>query len=141
MIDPIIRKAVEEYQCPGCIYGDDFESCYQKDSIAGVGCGRHCPGTILSGVGPLFLGLPRGFNRLGDSSFRPCIFLSQNDQEEELPFYTYNIPVWKYQDKETIFVRIYQPRLNRGWVYIILDGDINKINCLQLTKEDIEWMD
>lgn len=65
-----IKNAIEEYQCPGCTNGSNTSSCalwaanddFQNDD--NKACKAHSPGTFTS-VGPVFLGLPKGFNRLG----------------------------------------------------------------------------
>lgn len=61
-----IKKAVKEYQCSGCINGyDPVESGCFKPCDTGCGCGAHRAGTFMLAVGKLFLGMPKGFNRLG----------------------------------------------------------------------------
>jgi len=46
-----VIKAIEEYQCSGCMIGGDI-SCF-KPYADGVGCGRHFAGTIISGIGKI----------------------------------------------------------------------------------------
>lgn len=59
------EESVKEYQCPGCA-GGVYPECFQKSPM-GVGCVKHCPGTMSPGIGTFFLGLPKGFCRLGAS--------------------------------------------------------------------------
>ena len=55
------KLEIEEYQCSGCVAGSDV-SCFEINSNGGVGCGKHHAGTMATGVGNFFLGMPRGFN-------------------------------------------------------------------------------
>jgi hypothetical protein len=69
-----VKKAIEEYQCSGCMTGSNTE-CFEPCST-GIGCGKHYAGTmIFPGIGKIFLGLPKGFNRLGEiKDMKPFIF-------------------------------------------------------------------
>ena len=73
-----IKEAVERYQCLGCVSGCDTE-CYKHDPIkvSGIGCSNHHPGTMASGIGVFYLGMPMGFNRIGSvktDQHALCIF-------------------------------------------------------------------
>lgn len=60
-----IKEAIEKYQCHGCVSGCDI-SCFEEDGInESASCGRHTAGTLVMGIGKIFLGMPTGFNRLG----------------------------------------------------------------------------
>ena len=63
----IIKSAVETYQCSGCVSGSSikcFNSC--PDFKTNYACDSHVAGTIIMPhIGTVFLGLPKGFNRLG----------------------------------------------------------------------------
>jgi len=135
-----IKKSVEEYQCSGCISGCDI-SCFVKNDIGGVGCGKHRAGTIISSIGKIFLGMPRGFNRLGEyNDMKPNIWNKFEDSAWE--YNIWNIPVWKYlnQSGHTI-VRGLMPRRNEPFIHIYLENCIDKINCLEITQEDVNGMD
>jgi len=132
------KEAVKEFQCCGCV-GDGL-TCYGKRDI-GIGCKNHVPGTVVGGQGRILLGLPRGFNRTGQQELIPYIFQTQEDQEEEFSYDKFNIPIWKYSDGKVVIVRGYQPRLNQGFIHIILGGDIGKIDALELKDSDLEEMD
>jgi hypothetical protein len=72
------KKAVSEYQCSGCINGPAL-TCF-KNANFGIGCGDHKAGTIMCGYGHIFLGLPKGFNRLGDKTdLKPFIYDKLSD--------------------------------------------------------------
>lgn len=60
-------KLIENFQCPGCVRGSDITcGAFKLWKESGVSCRGHIPGTALSGVGYILLGMPKGFNRLGD---------------------------------------------------------------------------
>jgi len=136
---PIVKKAIEEYQCSGCISGHNTE-CFEPCDT-GVGCGKHYAGTGVTFMGKIFLGMPKGFNRLGkDESMHPYIF----EETEDFGAYDkFNVPVWKYYDEENgcTLVRGLQPRLNIPFIHVIIADKRDKLNCLELTKEDLLKMD
>ncbi len=134
-----VKKAVEEYQCSGCMTGCNTE-CFEPCST-GIGCGKHYAGTmVFPGVGKIFLGLPKGFNRLGEiKDMKPFIFEDLKNWGE---YNKFNVPVWKYLDKNgNTIVRGIQPRLNAPFIHIILKNCINEINCELITDVDINEMD
>ena len=60
-------KMIEEFQCPGCVRGSDVTcGAFKLLKDNGFSCRGHIPGTALSGIGFILLGMPKGFNRLGD---------------------------------------------------------------------------
>ena len=134
-----VKNAIEKYQCPGCVVGGDI-SCF-KEHISGIGCGSHCAGTnIYPIVGRIFLGMPVGFNRLGKcDDLKLSIFNSIGNCWE---YDKFNVPVWKYlsEDNHT-FVRGFMPRRNEPFLHIFLENCMNKINCLEITRDDINEMD
>jgi hypothetical protein len=134
-----LKKAIEEYQCSGCISGHNtecFESCE-----TGKGCGKHYAGTFMIPAGKMFLGMPKGFNRLGSSEdMKPFIF--ENLKEDWGEYNKFNIPVWKHLDKHgNTIVRGLQPRLNAPFIHIILGDHRDMIDCLEITENDIKEMD
>lgn len=136
-----VKKAIENYQCPGCMTGHDT-SCFESNR-SGVGCGKHCAGTfMMPHIGKIFLGLPKGFNRLGEyGTMKPIIFESF-DQKEGWNYETFNIPVWKYLNKDGhTLVRGIMPRKNEPFLHIFLEDCIDKINCMEITEKQISEMD
>jgi len=135
-----IKKAVEKYQCAGCVNGRGI-SCFLENPQGGVGCGKHYAGTLMSNVGKLFLGMPKGFNRLGDSpDLRPTIYetLESSDWGHDM----FNVPVWKFVSKEGhTFVRGIMPRLNEPFLHVFLENCADKIDCLEITQDDLDNMD
>ncbi len=131
-----MKKWVKEYQCPGCL---NFpETCYETRSN-NIACKNHVPGTIQSNVGLLFLGLPKGFCRLGVYRGMQLQFFELFD-----PHYydIYNIPVWKYKNENGhVFVRGLMPRLNQPFLHIYLIDCFDKIDCQIISDDDIANMD
>ena len=135
-----IKKAIESYQCPGCSVGGSTK-CFKDNTDGGVGCGDHFAGTILSHIGKIFLGMPKGFNRLGtNEKLKPLIF-----EKYESSGYTYdmwNVPTWKYLNKDGhTLVRGMMPRLNRTFLHIFLEDCLDKVDCREITEEDLNNMD
>lgn len=134
-------EAVKEYQCPGCVGGPPLE-CYTEGF--GLGCDKHCAGTAISGLGRIFLGMPKGFNRLG-----PCddlkidIFETFTNAMQRFGNYDlFNMPIWKYLDNHgNTFVRGISPRINNPFLHIILGNALDKIECLEITNADLAEMD
>jgi len=144
----VIKNAIEEYQCSGCVSGCDIK-CFQSNSNVGcgVGCGKHLAGTIILSIGKIFLGMPKGFNRLGSyndmkpyifEKFDDCGWYNHNDCNNDCKF---NIPVWKYLNENGhTLVRGISPRTNSPFIHIFLENCIDKIDCFEITKEHINSM-
>ena len=134
----VFKSAIEEYQCSGCVSGCDI-SCFEKDYTAGIGCGKHRAGTFCLGVGSMFLGMPKGFNRLGQlSGMQPSIYATYTEGHYDM----WNIPVWKYKNPiGHTFVRGIRPRKNEPFLDIFLEDCLEKIDCLLITQDDVNCMD
>jgi hypothetical protein len=135
-----IKNAIEEYQCSGCCNGGDI-SCFKPNGNGGVGCGHHSAGTGIISIGKIFLGLPKGFNRLGRyDDLKPNIYDKFGDSEWK--YNKWNIPVWKFLNKDGhTMVRGFMPRLSEPFIHIFLEDCMAKINCLEITQADVEEMD
>ena len=129
-----IKRAVETYQCPGCVCGCDITR-YEGD---GGECTKHVPGTIAN-YGTFFLGMPKGFNRLGlNKETKINIFNKLSD----FSYDRFNVPVWKYLDENgNTLVRGMQPRWNFPFLHIFLEDCSERIGGIEITKEDIEQID
>ncbi len=136
-----IKTMVEEYQCPGCVGGSDI-SCYEKGT-QGIECGQHCVGTLMSFVGKLFLGMPKGFCRLGAcENTKISIFESIEKAAPAWEYNKFNIPVWKHLDKNgNTLVKGLCPRVNYPFLHIFMGNQMAKIDCLEITQKDIDEMD
>lgn len=130
---------VEEYQCPGCVVGMD-SSCFEPDLENGVGCANHVCGTIFSGIGHVFLGMPKGFNRRG---FQDDLKINIFEKFSDGWGYTkFNVPVWRHLNKHGhTLVRGISPRINAPFLQIFLEDCMSEIDCLEITKDDINGMD
>jgi hypothetical protein len=143
MLQTKIISAIQEYQCSGCGSGcgvmNDIE-CF-KTNVKGIGCGKHSAGTIGFGTGSFFLGMPKGFNRLGGfTRLKPIIFDTFESSDWE--YDKFNIPVWKYLSKDGhTFVKGFMPRRSEPFVHVFLENCIDKVNCLEITQNDIDNMD
>jgi len=144
-----VKDAIEEYQCSGCMSGCDI-SCFEPDTTRETAaCGGHRAGTLISGIGKIFLGMPKGFNRLGvgfggDENLKLDIFEKYEDGWGEGPtgYTKWNIPVWKYKNKEGhTIIRGLSPRNNRPFLQVFLEDCMDKFNCLEITQEDVDAMD
>ena len=137
-MEEIIKNAIEEYQCPGCVCGSDIECFQPGDSLA---CSKHCAGTIVSYIGSIFLGMPKGFCRLGlDSKLQINIYTTI--KSSEFPYNKWNVPVWKYLNKTGhTFARGISPRINQTFLHIFLEDCRDSIDCLEITQDDINKMD
>lgn len=135
-----IKEAIEHYQCSGCINGGDI-SCFQPYG-AGVGCGYHMAGTMISNIGKIFLGMPKGFNRLGVyPDMKPRLYSQWKDEDDH--YNTWNIPVWKYLDPETGYtlVRGICPRTTWPFIDIFMENCMDKVNCMEITSDIHKGMD
>ena len=139
-MNKVIKIAIEEYQCPGCISGSDIE-CFEINSNGGEGCGKHLAGTMATGIGEFFLGISKGFNRLGfDDKLKPFVY--ETFKSSEWKYCKFTVPTWKYLNENNhTFVRGHMPRLNQTFLHIFLENCIDKIDCLEITKNDIDGMD
>jgi len=131
-----VKNAIEEYQCSGCVSGPGVDCFEDSDTLS---CKKHCAGTILSGIGKIFLGLPKGFHRLGPDNKMP-IWIYEDVKDFE--YSKFNIAVWKHKTKKGhIFVRGLMPRINQSFLQIFLAGDFDSIKALEITEKDIKEMD
>jgi hypothetical protein len=131
-------EAVQEYQCPGCS-GGPFPQCYIKGG-PGIGCSNHHPGTMLFPGGTIFLGMPKGFNRVGNTEMLHLYIFPDFDSTETLDMF--NIAVWKYRDPHgNTLVRGLRPRLNQPFLWVILDDCMDQFHCVEILQDDIDRMD
>lgn len=121
-----VKHLVEQYQCPGCVIGSDTscgkfcqsETCYD-DSGA---CGAHCAGTSILGGGRLYLGLPRGMNKVGDGPSGRRIRIWPKGSKGP-GWDVFNIPVWFKMDEGNLIVKTVLPRRMEIYTDIIEGGN------------------
>jgi len=141
-----IIEAIKEYQVPGAVSSFD-ENNFRQDTI-GSEWSDHCPGTFVPHVGTFFLGMPKGFNRIGaraensDENLKINIFPDFENFEQKFGGYDkFNVPVWKHTNgKGHTMVRGIRPRINSPFLHIILEDCREKIDCLEITNKDINEM-
>ena len=95
--DPKAIEAIKLYQVPGCVSDVPDDDKFEKDDI-GFGWKAHRAGTMMGLFTTFFLGLPKGFCRVGElKDFRPKIFVDLEHflKEFEGGYDKYDIPVWK----------------------------------------------
>jgi len=136
-----LEGAVKEYQCPGCVNGP-YKECFIP-SVDHQGCASHFPGTVLMGLSSVFLGLPKGFNRLGFSDkTKVSIFESYESAKSVWKYGWLNVVVWKHlDDNGNTIIRGLSPRINYSWIHVILGDCIDKFNCCEVTKEKMDEID
>jgi len=153
-----LEEAVQEYQCPGCV-GGPYPECFTKCRVGGVGCGSHSAGTMMFPAGTIFLGMEKGFNRVGpvaEESFPLLIFKDEEQFKKdwsspfgldglEIPDSIYdkaNVPCWKYLDKHgNTIVRGLAPRRNMPFLHVFLCDLRDKIPCIEITNDFISQID
>lgn len=141
-MDKKIKQAIEDYQCAGCVNGSNTKcgKFIQDTANESLRCLSHCAGTAMSGAGRFFLGMPKGFCRLGKDN-DAVIYIFQNLGEWS-GYDKFNVPVWKYvNEKGHTFVRMFMPRLNQGWLQVFLEDCRDKIECVEITADDMKSMD
>ncbi len=131
-------KFIKNYQCSGCIKGS-FPECFTENTNGGIGCENHFAGTGIMGLGKIFLGMPKGFNRLGEcDKMKPYIF---ETFKSGWGYDMFNVPVWKYLKDGHTFVRGISPRINTPFIHVYLENCIEQIKCLEITEEELSNMD
>lgn len=135
---PKIKDAIEEYQCPGCVCGSGV-ACFEESED--VACGKHVPGTMIyPSIGTIYLGMPKGFNRLG--FYREMKLNIFETLKDGWGFDMFNVPVWKYlNEKKHTIVRGICPRVNQPFIHVFLEDCIDKIECFEITTDNLNEMD
>lgn len=121
------RKMIEEFQCLGCVSGSDIKcGRFKLKNDYGTTCMGHVAGTIMSFAGVFALGLPKGFNRLGDANAstgkRSYIRLWTKGTKPEWD--KFNVAVWAMAEGGHLFVRTYSPRINTTYVDVVEGGTL-----------------
>jgi hypothetical protein len=141
----IMMKAAAEYQCPGCMNGNNPDDCI-KVNITECGCTGHHAGTMGLGMGTFALGLPRGFNRFGPSGERKIeVYESYDSMMAIHPNLStmFSVPVWKHLDAHgNTVMRWFSPRINNGWSCVVLGDCRDKFpQAQEITAEHLDQMD
>lgn len=144
-----IKKAIETYQCPGCISGHNTECGKFVKRGWSESCGEHFPATSIGLSIKIFLGMPNGFNRTGGGmgdkvDLQLDIFESFDSiwDKDGKPYDELNVPVWKYLNENGhTLVRGLSPRNNNTFLHVILEDCVDKIDCFEVTKELMKEID
>ncbi len=123
-------KVIGEMQCPGCTCGCEpaieCES-FKPDDEYGFRCAGHSAGTmIMPGIGFIYLGLPKGFNRVGADRIKGDNERSNNIRlwlSPDKPDWNHlNVPVWAMEKEGYLYVRTMCPRINMNFVDVVKGG-------------------
>jgi hypothetical protein len=121
------KKMIEKFQCPGCVSGSNTSCekyCCPQTNYSGFRCGNHIPETILSPGGKICLGLPTGFNKVGQASINMGQWYIRlyNSPPKTDHYDKFNVPVWIMEKEGYLFVRCFSPRVNRSYVDVFKNG-------------------
>lgn len=108
---------IEKFQCPGCVCGSNTKcGSFRLSEIpdGGFTCASHVPGTSMFPGGKILLGLPKGFNKVGDNKLEVWLYT----KDKNFTFDHLNVPVWAMQENGYTFIRVYSPRINKGIVVV-----------------------
>lgn len=152
MDDVTFRKMVKEHLCPGCVSdcSDDMKLCKMfGNSVVGRTCRNWHAGTTCSGMGSIALGMPKGFNRLGQmqhtkraaAECADIMLIRLFTREEYDNFFkskppskgfwdtplTFNIPTWALIQNGYLYVRTFAPRTAWQWIDVVKDGTLDLV--------------
>ena len=121
------EKSIEKFQCPGCTLGHNTRcgsyfglQLMNKGPNASFRCEAHRPGTFAMPGGRVYLGLPRGFSKVGPSPDSTELWLLPEGTRPK--FDDLNIPVWAMERDDHLFVKVAMPRTCRYLIYVIPKG-------------------
>ena len=137
-----MNRWIKEYQCAGCVKGDENDGCFKADN--GVGCYAHLSGTtIMPHIGRIFLGMKKGFNRHGPVKDMTLQLFENYQQAKSVWGYNFfNICVWKHLNEHGhTVIRGLSPRINQPFLHVILEDCIEQIDCFEITQEHLDGMD
>jgi len=120
-------KMVENFQCPGCMSGSNVKcGAFKPWKEYGASCVGHFPSTMMMPGGHVALGLPKGFNKLGDAKdvHRERAYIRLWVRGTKPEWDNLNIAVWAMVEKGYLYVRTYSPRINATYVDVIQDGKL-----------------
>lgn len=133
------KEMVEKFQCPGCVAGSDTGCGIYKFDADEMKCSSHVLGTIISRVGSIALGLPKGFCRPGFGKNKIDVRLWTTGTQ---PAWDHlNVPVWAMEQDGFLFVRTFAPRINMTWVDVIEGGNIQALPSVINVAAFIEDID
>jgi hypothetical protein len=120
---------IEEFQCSGCVSGGDINCgvCKLESNNTGFYCSSHYSGTTLYPIGKIYLGLPKGFNRVGELSDKRKTHIRLSLDSSKISYDYLNVPVWAMEKDGYLFVRVYCPRINITYIDVIKGGILKDV--------------
>lgn len=126
------RGMVEEFQCSGCVAGMDVRcgkfKLWRLDKQ--FACQNQCAGTRHLGIanGLMALGLPKGFDRVGQAEGRQQDIYVRLSADKDLGLWDkLNVAVWALEQDGYLFVRTFSPRINKSYVDVIKGGKLSLV--------------
>jgi hypothetical protein len=122
------KNMIKEFQCAGCVAGSNTECGSFKEHVgssSGFRCVNHCAGTMIGMVGLIYLGLPKGFCRVGKDQKCCEVWLYEKNNFDFFNFCT--LPIWAMEEDGYLFIRCYMPRVNMATVQVIKDGKFDEL--------------
>lgn len=134
-------KMIEEFQCSGCVCGSSPEQeCFKPSETMPkfpfFKCNAHVAGTMSLGTGSFYLGMPKGFTRVGmrsEAAYRRTdepgahsnirLWLKDTDPGWD----RLNVAVWAMEQDGFLFVRTYAPRINDAYIDVIEGGTLDMV--------------
>ena len=151
MTDNKLKVLVEKFQCPGCVTGSDT-TCGEFAPVpcaTGGACRSHVPGTIVMGVGTIYSGMPKGFNRVGvretykpadmTRDYIPLMFYTKDEKPRWHE--TFYKPIWALVKDGFLFVRTFEPRIGRACIAVIKGGTLQDAPGAQNVATFFDEMD
>ncbi len=128
---PTQKTMIEEFQCPGCVCGSgtDCGAFKLQQSNGSFCCTGHVAGTSVAtthGPATFFLGLPKGFDRLGpvENKAERALNIRLWPKGAKPDWDKLNMAVWALEKDGYLFVRTYMPRVNHPLVDVIEGGTL-----------------
>jgi hypothetical protein len=122
------KEMIEQFQCSGCVCGSNV-SCgkfqFKTHSAGDFYCSNQVAGTTLMPGGKIYLGMPKGFNKVGDISNDYNNKRTTNIrlyEEFKQPYDFLNVPVWALEQDGYLFIRVFSPRVNISNIDVIKNG-------------------
>src|SRR5215831_5868948 len=129
---PIATRMIEQFQCPGCVNGRNTHcgvcEVFQEGEM--FSCVAHVAGSFVTTTnGPVtfFLGLPRGFCRVGPGIVqnpRKALRVRLWPKDARPDWDKFNVPVWALERDGYLFVRTFMPRQDYPLVDVIEAGTL-----------------
>lgn len=123
-----LKNIIEKIQCPGCVSGSDTTCGAYKKKDYSSACESHRAGTLILGSGSIYLGMPKGFNKVGSLPSHISNNIDIFEKINKDTFDIFNLPIWALEDDGLLFVRVFSPRVADNRIYVFESGLIADIN-------------